>query len=35
VRAARPNNELGLAVTPGGTGVYFVDDDTNSLNLLN
>ncbi len=26
---------FGLAVAPGGTGVYFVDDDTNTLNLLN
>jgi hypothetical protein len=30
------NGELvGLAVTPHGAGVYFVDDDTNTLNLLN
>jgi hypothetical protein len=26
---------FGLAVAPGGTGVYFVDDDTNTLNLFN
>jgi hypothetical protein len=26
---------FGLAVAPGGAGVYFVDDDTNTLNLLN
>jgi hypothetical protein len=26
---------FGLAVAPGGTGVSFVDDDTNTLNLLN
>jgi hypothetical protein len=26
---------FGLAVAPGGTGVYFVDDNTNTLNLLN
>lgn len=26
---------FGLAVAPHGTGVYFVDDDTNTLNLLN
>jgi hypothetical protein len=26
---------FGLAVVPGGTGVYFVDDCTNTLNLLN
>ena len=26
---------FGLAVAPGGTGVYFVDDDTSTLNLLN
>jgi len=25
---------FGLAVVPGGTGVYFVDDGTNTLNLL-
>jgi sugar lactone lactonase YvrE len=25
---------FGLAVAPGGAGVYFVDDDTNTLNLL-
>jgi hypothetical protein len=25
---------FGLAVAPGGTGVYFVDDGTNTLNLL-
>jgi hypothetical protein len=25
---------FGLAVAPHGTGVYFVDDDTNTLNLL-
>jgi hypothetical protein len=25
---------FGLAVTPGGTGVYFVDDGSNTLNLL-
>lgn len=25
---------FGLAVVPGGTGVYFVDDATNTLNLL-
>jgi hypothetical protein len=25
---------FGLAVTPGGTGVYYVDDATNTLNLL-
>ena len=25
---------FGLAVAPGGTGVYFVDDATNTLNLL-
>jgi hypothetical protein len=25
---------FGLAVAPQGTGVYFVDDDTNTLNLL-
>jgi hypothetical protein len=26
---------FGLAVAPGGTGVYFVDDDANTLNLFN
>ena len=26
---------FGLAVTPGGDGVYFVDDGTNTLNVLN
>jgi hypothetical protein len=26
---------FGLAVVPGGTGVYFVDDGTNTLNLFN
>jgi DNA-binding beta-propeller fold protein YncE len=26
---------FGLAVAPQGTGVYFVDDDSNTLNLLN
>jgi len=26
---------FGLAITPDGTGVYFVDDGTNTLNLLN
>jgi hypothetical protein len=26
---------FGLAVAPGGTGVYFVDDGSNTLNLLN
>jgi hypothetical protein len=26
---------FGLAVAPGGTGVYFVDDGTNTLNLFN
>jgi hypothetical protein len=26
---------FGLAVVPGGSGVYFVDDCTNTLNLLN
>jgi sugar lactone lactonase YvrE len=26
---------FGLAVVPGGAGVYFVDDCTNTLNLLN
>jgi sugar lactone lactonase YvrE len=26
---------FGLAVAPNGAGVYFVDDDTNTLNLLN
>ena len=25
---------FGLAVAPGGTGVYFVDDDINALDLL-
>jgi len=25
---------FGLAVVPGGGGVYFVDDGTNTLNLL-
>jgi hypothetical protein len=25
---------FGLAVAPGGTGLYFVDDGTNALNLL-
>ncbi len=25
---------FGLAVAPGGTGVYFVDDGSNTLNLL-
>jgi hypothetical protein len=25
---------FGLAVVPGDTGVYFVDDGTNTLNLL-
>jgi hypothetical protein len=25
---------FGLAVVPGGTGVYFVDDDANTLNIL-
>ena len=25
---------FGLAVAPHGKGVYFVDDDTNTLNLL-
>jgi hypothetical protein len=25
---------FGLAVVPGGSGVYFVDDGTNTLNLL-
>jgi hypothetical protein len=25
---------FGLAIAPGGTGVYFVDDGTNTLNLL-
>jgi hypothetical protein len=25
---------FGLAVASGGTGVYFVDDDTNTLNLF-
>ena len=26
---------FGLAMAPGGTGVYLVDDDTSTLNLLN
>jgi hypothetical protein len=26
---------FGLAVAPAGTAVYFVDDDANTLNLLN
>jgi len=26
---------FGLAVTPNGTAVYFVDDASNTLNLLN
>jgi hypothetical protein len=26
---------FGLAVAPGGAGVYFVDDDTNTLNFVN
>jgi sugar lactone lactonase YvrE len=26
---------FGLAITPDGTGVYFVDDGSNTLNLLN
>jgi hypothetical protein len=26
---------FGLAVVPGGTGVYFVDNDSNTLNLFN
>jgi hypothetical protein len=26
---------FGLAVAPGGAGVYFVDDDTNTLNIVN
>jgi hypothetical protein len=26
---------FGLAVVPDGSGVYFVDDGTNTLNLLN
>jgi hypothetical protein len=25
---------FGLAVVPGGSGVYFVDDGSNTLNLL-
>ena len=25
---------FGLAVVPGGSGVYFVDDGTNTFNLL-
>ena len=25
---------LGLAVTPGGNGIYFVDDGNNTLNIL-
>ena len=25
---------FGLAIAPHGTGVYFVDDGTNTLNLL-
>ena len=25
---------FGLAVAPGGSGVYYVDDATNTLNLL-
>jgi hypothetical protein len=25
---------FGLAPVPGGHGLYFVDDDTNTLNLL-
>jgi hypothetical protein len=25
---------FGLAVAPGGTGIYFVDDGSNTLNLL-
>jgi hypothetical protein len=25
---------FGLAIAPGGTGIYFVDDGTNSLRLL-
>jgi sugar lactone lactonase YvrE len=34
---ARPNGNgtvFGLAVVPGGAGVYFVDDGTNTLNVL-
>jgi hypothetical protein len=26
---------FGLAVAPGGTGIYFVDDSENTLNLFN